>query len=150
MAEAEAHIERVEHPAPHRHRASLGLLALGLVAAPLAWGGQLVINYALASHVCFPGDNPLRSVISGWGAVWTVLLVVELIAIAIALGGAAAAVRSWQATRTESSGDAEDMMEAGRGRTRFLSIWGLMTSLGFFGAIAFSLVGLFAVPLCGY
>jgi hypothetical protein len=150
MAEAQAHIEPIEHPAPHRSRASAGLLAIGLAAAPLAWGGQLVINYALASHVCFPGDNPLMSVASGWGAAWTVLLIVELIALAIALGGAAAAYRAWQATRTESSGDSEDVIEAGRGRTRFLSIWGLMTSLGFFVAIIFSLVGLFAVPLCGY
>ena len=42
------------------------------------------------------------------------------------------------------------MVEAGKGRTRFLSLWGLMTSVGFAGAIVFSLVGLLVVPLCGY
>jgi hypothetical protein len=150
MADARAHIEGIGHPAPHRDRARLGLLAFGLVAAPLAWGAQLVINYALTSHACFPGGSPLQGVASRWGAVWPVLLVVELVTLAIALAGAAAAHRSWQATREESHGTAEDMMEAGRGRTRFLSLWGLMTSFGFSVAIGFSLIGLFAVPLCGF
>jgi hypothetical protein len=120
------------------------------VAAPFAWAAQLVINYALASHACFPGGSPLRSVASGWGAVWSVLFLIELLTLAIALAGAAAAHRSWRATREESHGDTEDMMEAGHGRTRFLSLWGLMTSLGFSVAIGFSLIGLFAVPLCGF
>ena len=35
------------------------------------------------------------------------------------------------------------MFEAGEGRTRFLALWGLMTSIGFLVAIVFSLVGLF-------
>jgi hypothetical protein len=150
MAEARAHIEAIGHPAPHRDRARLALLAFGLMAAPLAWGAQLVINYALASHACFPGGSPLQSVASGWGAVWSALLIVELVTLAIALAGAAAAHRSWRATREESHGDTEHMMESGGGRTRFLSFWGLMTSLGFSVAIGFSLIGLFAVPLCGF
>jgi hypothetical protein len=150
MAEARAHIEAIGHPAPHRARVRLGLIAFGLMAAPLAWGAQLVINYALASHACFPGGRPLQSVALGWGAVWSVLFVVELITLAIALAGAAAAHRSWRATRAESYGNTEEMTEAGRGRTRFLSLWGLMTSLGFSVAIGFSLIGLFAVPLCGF
>jgi hypothetical protein len=150
MAEAGAHVEAIGHPAPHRDPVSSGLLALGLAAAPLAWGAQLVINFALASHACFPGSRPLQSVAPGWAAVWSVLLIVELAAMTVALAGAAAAYRSWQATREESTGDTEDVMEAGRGRTRFLSVWGLLTSLGFAVAIGFSLIGLFAVPLCGY
>ncbi len=150
MAEARAELDTVDHPAPHRGRVNLGALIVGLAAAPLAWGAQLVINYGLASHVCFPGESPRLTVLPGWGAVWLGLLIVEAIALALALAGAATAYRSWRATRQESEGDTEDAVEAGRGRTRFLSLWGLMTSIGFAVAIGFSLIGLFAVPLCGF
>jgi hypothetical protein len=67
----------------------------------------------------------------------------------IALAGAGASYRSWNATRREVEGETEDMVAAGEGRTRFLALWGLLTSVGFACAIGFSLIGLFTVPLCG-
>ncbi|MGZ5849559.1 MAG: hypothetical protein ACXWJN_03090 [Methyloceanibacter sp.] len=149
MAEAPAHIATIAHPAPHRDRVTLVELAFALAAAPLAWGAQLVIGYGVASHVCFAGSAP-RAVPPSWLGAVLLLLVVELIAFVIAAVGAAVAYRLWHATRTEDSGDTHEMVEAGRGRTRFLALWGLMTSLGFAGAVVFSLVGLFEVPLCGY
>jgi hypothetical protein len=149
MAEARAEMDAVSHPAPHRGRAEASALAFGLAAAPLAWVLQLVIGYGVASHVCFPADNPVTGVPPDLDTVWWVLLAVELIAGVIALAGAATAYGSWRATREEASGEAHHMIEAGEGRTRFLALWGLMTSFGFLGAIVFSLVGLFAVPLCG-
>ena len=44
----------VEPPAPHRARTSLALLFGALLASPLAWSVQLLVNYGLASHACFP------------------------------------------------------------------------------------------------
>ena len=77
------------------------------------------------------------------------LLIVELIAMAMAFAAAIVAYASWRSTRHEAEGEARHMFEAGEGRTRFLALWGLMTSIGFLVAIVFSLVGLFVVPLCG-
>lgn len=150
MAETRADIEAVAHPAPHRDRVPLGSLVFGLAAAPFAWGAQLVINYGHASHVCYPGDRPRTAFMTGHGSIWLFLLIVEGIALAVALAGAATAYRSWAATDAEAHGDTEDLVEAGRGRTRFLALWGLMTSLGFAVAILFSLTGPLVVPLCGY
>jgi hypothetical protein len=149
MAEAQAEIEFALHPAPHRGKVSLAALTFGLVAAPAAWVLQLVVNYSLASHVCFPGYHPLSNVLHGWGAIWSVLFVIELVALAIALAGGIIAYRSWQTTREEASDDTRHLVEVGRGRTRFLALWGLFTSFGFSLAMLFSLSGLFVVPLCG-
>ncbi|ODR93391.1 hypothetical protein AUC71_05245 [Methyloceanibacter marginalis] len=137
----------LEHPAPHRERVLLAALIFGLLAAPLAWALQLVINYAASSYVCFPGDVPHTGV--GEDRVWMILLMVELVALAVAIAGAAVAERSWNTTRHETSGHAQAMVDVGHGRTRFLAMWGLMLSIGFALAIVFSLVGLFMVPLCG-
>jgi hypothetical protein len=147
MAEAHAAIA-ISHPAPHRDRAELSALAFGLVGAPLAWALQLFVNYGVASRVCFPGAAPRMSAIAS-GSAWVTLLIVELIALAIAAAAAVVAYGSWRATRHEASGETSHMVEAGEGRTRFLALWGLMTSIGFFIAIVFSLIGLFLVPLCG-
>jgi hypothetical protein len=149
MAEAQAEIEFALHPAPHRGKVSLAALTFGLVAAPAAWALQLVVNYSLASHVCFPGYRPLASVANGWGSVWSVLLTIELVALAVAIAGGITAYSSWQATREEAAGETTHLVEAGRGRTRFLALWALFTSLAFSFALLFSLTGLFVVPLCG-
>jgi hypothetical protein len=149
MAETQADIEFALHPAPHRVKVSLAMLTFGLVAAPAAWALHLVVNYSLASHACFPGYRPLASVPNGWGSVWLVLLTIELAALAIAIAGSVTAYSSWQATREEAFGNTSHVVEAGRGRTRFLALWALFTSLGFSLAILFSLTGLFVVPLCG-
>ena len=50
----------------HSAGAGLGALSFGLSAGPLAWYIQLVINYALASHTCFPDGSPLDRPPAGW------------------------------------------------------------------------------------
>ncbi len=150
MPDAPAHIATIAHPAPLRDRVALAEHAFALAAAPLVWGAQLIIGYGVSSRVCFSGSTPHVSSAIAWPGAVSLLLVVEMLAMIVAVAGAVVAWRLWRATREEVEGDAEDMIEAGKGRTRFLSLWGLMTSLGFAGAILFSLVGLLVVPLCGY
>lgn len=149
MAETAHQLAGVRHPAPHRDRATLAELGFALAAAPLAWAAQLVLTYGVASHVCFGGAAPRAAASFNWTGATSVLLATQLIALAIALIGAAVAYRLWRATREEASGETHHMIEAGRGRTRFLALWGLMTSLGFAGAILFAAVGSLVVPLCG-
>src|SRR4051812_48893929 len=92
----------VQHPAPHRARVGLPAAVFGLVAAPLAWSGHLLASYALASHHCYPGPVPRQDMPGGSG-LWTVLLVIDAVALVIALLGAATAFRSWSASRAEAS-----------------------------------------------
>ncbi|WP_297296033.1 hypothetical protein [uncultured Methylovirgula sp.] len=136
----------VPHPAPRRGTISTALLFLGLFAGPVVWGLQLVINFALASHACFPDGAPLAA--PAWHSAWGVILLLNLFAAVVALAGAALSYQHWQATRMEHHGDASHAIEAGEGRTRFLALWGVMTGLGFLAAILFNTIALFMVPQC--
>jgi hypothetical protein len=135
------------HPSPHRHRVGLPAL-FGLWGAPLGWAAQLVLNYGLTSYACYPRYMPQHHLIAGWGGLWGVLLAVNIAAIVITCLGAAVAYTSWQATSHEQSGHSGHVLETGIGRTRFLGLLGMMTSLGFLAAVLFDTVVLCAVPLC--
>lgn len=137
------------HPSPHRARVGTTALIFGSSGAPLAWAAHLIANYGVASTVCFPGQalrqNPLPSMRSAW----SVLLAIDLIAMAIAILAAITAYRNWQLSHEEAAGYSQGMVEIGEGRTSFLSLWGIATSIGFFLAVAFDFIGLWVVPLCG-
>lgn len=135
------------HPAPHRHRAG-GALAFALLAAPLAWLAQISVNYGVASHACYPGAEPFLVMVAQWP--WPVVTAVNILSLVVAVTGSAIAYRTWQLTRGEASGDIGKTVEAGEGRTRFLSVWGILASAGFAIALLFSLVAIVGVPPCGY
>jgi hypothetical protein len=135
------------HPAPHRHEVSLFALGFGLAAAPLAWAAQTIIGYALSSHACFPGDTPRTAPL--YAGAGQIALAINLIAIMVAAVAWAAAYRSWQATRDENDGQLHRLVEIGEGRTRFLALCGVLTSLGFLVAMIFASVAILLVPLCG-
>jgi hypothetical protein len=135
------------HPAPQRDRVSLFALCFGLAAAPLAWVAQTIIGYALSSYACFPGDSP-RSMPLFAGAE-QIAVAMNLIAIVVAAVAASIACRSWQATRDEDDGRASHLVEVGEGRTRFLALWGMLTSVGFLVAMIFASLAILLVPLCG-
>jgi hypothetical protein len=141
-------LAETQHPAPHRGNVSTTALLGALFASPLAWGLQLVINYSLAAHACYPGDIPLHDVAPGFHAARAIVLLLNLLAAAIALAGAGFSYRHWRATRTEQRGDAEHAVESGEGRTRFLALWGVMAGLGFFIGILFNTLALLMVPTC--
>lgn len=137
------------HPSPHRGRVGTGALIFGSSGAPLAWAAHLLANYAVASTVCFPGQalrqQPLPSI--QWA--WSLLVAIDLIAMAIAVLAALTAYRNWLLSHDEATGYAHGMVEIGEGRTSFLSLWGILTSVGFFVAVAFDFIALWVVPLCG-
>lgn len=136
------------HPAPHRERVGLGALLFGACAAPLAWAAQLNLNYALASHACFPSDVSRTGVLPGWDGFRVELVVVNLVALAIALVATAISWRSWRIARHERENRAEHLLEAGEGRTRFFAACGLLSGPGFACAILFNSVALITVPPC--
>jgi hypothetical protein len=141
--------ETTTHPSPQRHRIGLMPLMLGLIAPPAAWVLQLVVNYGLSSHSCFPDGTPRASVLPGWSGVWTGVLVINLIALAIAAATTILSYRNWHTVRDEHPGEADDLVETGEGRTRFIGLAGAISGLGFIMAILLDFVAIIGVPQCG-
>jgi len=111
-------------------------------AAPLAWMAQLVFNYALAAHACFPHEIPLQSPV--WGGLFWILLGIDLVAIVVAGLAFVTAIGQWIAWR------GADLRHAGQRRNRYIAQWAILTSTLFTIAILFTLVMVFIEPVCNY
>lgn len=136
-------------PSPHRDGVHKGALLAFVWAGPVAWAAQLLCNFALASHTCFPQPaTPLTQILPGWQRVWAALLIVNALAAAVAIAAAVMSLRHWYRAREEASGSSHDAFEAGEGRTRFLALCGVMNGFGFLAAIGFNTIALFVVPQC--
>jgi hypothetical protein len=135
---------------PGRHRSRVGLMALffGLFAAPIAWAGNLMVTYALATHACYPAGEPLSALAAGFGFAWPLILACYLIALALCLAAGLVSFRNWRATGREVGGGFHHLIEKGEGRTRYLSIIGMAYSILFFAAVLFGAIVLAIVPLC--
>jgi hypothetical protein len=121
-------------PAPEAREYRFLWLLFGVVAAPLAWLGQLMLAYGVTAYVCYPGDHP-RELAAG-EPLFAVLIVSDLVALAVCACGGWVAWRGWS------------RVVSGEGRNRFLALWGLMSSLWFFAAISFNVIASLIVPLC--
>jgi hypothetical protein len=136
------------HPAPAEHRVALAALWFGLFGAPTIWSIQLMLNYALVAHACYPASEPLSAPV--FGGVRGTVIAASVVALAIALGAAATAWRSWRATRQEHRGGEAALLEVGEGRTRFMALAGMMTSATFLLVIlAHAATLLFVAPCAG-
>ena len=138
---------RQPHPSPHRGRVRYWSLWFAILAAPLAWSLQLLINAGLAAHGCYPNDVPLAAPL--WGHLNTVSAIVETIALVICVGAGIAAGHNWSRSRGEKPGGAQDVIAAGNGRTRFMAMVAMMTSGLFLLATGISAWNLLVVPACG-
>lgn len=123
----------------------LGALIFGVVAAPVAWWLALSSLFAVASHACFPGSVPL--VAPAWNPLW-VLAAIAVIALVVCALAGLVSYRSWRVTYGHGRGG-EGLVHFGEGRTRFLAMWGALTSLLFAILMIVSLIPLVVVPLCG-
>ena len=133
------------HPSPQRDRASALLLALGFATGPVVLALLLTITYALTSYRCFPDGTRLETPHAGWNWVSTAVPLMYVAGIALTAIAALIAWRLWQRTKDEGPGAT---IELGEGRTRFLGVWGLITSALFVGILGFDLISTFMVPAC--
>jgi hypothetical protein len=135
-----------KHPAPERDKASLRSLSFSLAAPPLAWSVQSILGYGLSSEACYPGDTPRTLPL--FAGLWDLLLWINGAALVVGVLGISIAYRNWCATRRETGGDPEHLIERGEGRTRFLAMCGLLLGAGFVVATVFTSVTLLLSPLC--
>jgi hypothetical protein len=136
----------IKHPAPHRHRVGLAALFFGLAAAPTAWNAQLLISVALSAHACYPRDVPLALPI--WSNLWWILLAIGLAGVVVAIVGGLVSFRNWRLTFDEAAGSAHHLLDRGEGRTRFIAMFGILTSFLFALGLLFATAAVFLVPLC--
>lgn len=139
----------VEPPSPHKHLVSDAALFAALLAGPLAWSAQLLLNYGLASHACFPGERPRDALTQGWAWLHAGLLAINFAALAVALAGTVASFFLWRRTRREAQGDHAHLLEAGQGRTRFFAIGGVWSGVWFILQILFGSIAALGAPGCG-
>lgn len=136
------------HPAPRRGIVPLPRLWFGIFGAPAAWALQLIVNYSLVSHYCFPSDVPLRS--PAFGALPVTSVVVSVIVLVIALLALSAAYRSWTTIRHGHDAEHREIAEVGEGRVRFMAFAGILLSFVFLFAVLMNTVPLITNSLCMY
>ena len=143
------------HAAPARVHVGLPALWFGLYGGPLAWSVQTLVNLPVASHGCFPRLEPLSSPVNGGLRVSVV--VVSIAALTLCVAAAVVAFRSWTRTRDEhqsGAGSARQhapataLTETGEGRTRFMALAGLLTSLTFLVVSLIHTASIFLVSPC--
>jgi hypothetical protein len=143
------------HPAPERSHVRVGVLWFGLFGGPVAWSVQTLVNLPLASHACFPQLFPLDT--PATGGLRGIVFVVSILAVLVSIAAASAAWRAWQSTRHEhqqGSGKANQhqaeaaALETGEGRTRFMALAGLLTSMTFVLVSLVHLSTVFLVTPC--
>jgi hypothetical protein len=139
-----AHKMEVGEPVPGAHGHPI-LLAFGVIASPVAWGLALFALFAIASHNCFPGAAPRPTEL--WDADWMLGVIAGGALVICAVAGLIS-YWSWRMTYKENP-SASAMIQFGEGRTRFVAIWGALTSLLFGILMVVSLIPLFVVPTCG-
>ena len=138
------------HAAPHRDRVSLTVLAFGLFGSAAAWAIQLISNYSLMAHFCYPLQTPEAS--PTFAGVRVVAIAISAVLLVVAVLALLTAIRSFNITRHEIA-RAEDeahseTAEIGEGRTRFLSLAGILVSGIFVYGVLMAGVPLISMPIC--
>jgi hypothetical protein len=152
---AEQPIDSSGHPAPSRGHVALPALWFGLFGGPAAWSVQTLVNLSLASHGCYPRLEPLAT--SVVGGLRGIAFVVSLVVLGACIAALATAWRAWRRTREEHQGrtghagrkgNAQALLETGEGRTRFMALAGVLTSVTFVVASAVHTAAVFMVNPC--
>lgn len=135
------------HPSPHAGRTSALRQLLILAGAPLAWSVQIALGYGAAAYACYPHRMALaRPVLPH---LHLLLALLNAATIAVAALCALLAWRDWRHTRTELPGGHRHLLETGEGRSRFMALCGVISSLLFLGALLLTASVLLLVPSCG-
>ncbi len=145
---AQEHVRfNIGHPAPGRGLVGPWRLAFPLLGGPLAWSLELSIGSGLAGIFCTAG-GPVRSQTPALTWSEPAAIAVNLLALVVAAVALWVAYSNLQRTGREQEARSGGVMDAGEGRTRFLSVWGVWISVLFFIATCFNTIFLFWGGLC--
>ncbi len=136
------------HPARHGRRLSTRRAWFILFGGPLAWFAQLCLGSMLASWPCFAGMERLVAPLPGYH--WTRGAAVALMLLATITSALAGALawRTFDAVCDESVGDTDMFAAIGRGRTRFVALWGVILGVSFAIVSPLTLLAFVLVPRC--
>ena len=141
-----AHSATEDHPSPHRGAVKPWLLMAGLAAGPFGWIVQLLVDYALSGELCrLDRGAPVGPPSQGHSAL---LIGLNLVCLAIAVGGLFVSWRCWRKVQGEKPGGADATLSIGEGRSRFLATAGMMAAGAFTVAILFNTVEPLMIPPC--
>ena len=129
-----------------RYPVSLVALLFGSCAAPIFWLGQLMLNYAVTAYACYPGDHP--EAIATAASLRAAMLSFDVVAIVVTAAGGITAWLCFRKTQASRAVRGDLRLAAAEGRAHFLAVWGLFSSLWFFGAILFNTIASVTVPPC--
>lgn len=119
-----------------------------IFGGPAAWSIQLLVNYPLAAHFCYPGRVPLSQ--PTFSGLWSALLIVNVLMIVVTLAAGATSIATWRAARDRTVGAHDPVLESGPGLVRFMAYAGMLVSGLFLFAVLMSAMPLFIVPVCSY
>lgn len=135
------------HPDPHRHAVSVGALLASMFIAPAFWAGNLIIDYALVSHSCYPGGVPLPEPAPAFDFVWPLVFAFHLFSLLIIAGGFVLGFRNWRVTRS-IPGEPHQPPPHSESRSRFFGKVAMAWSAVFFLIVATQTVAFNWVGLC--
>jgi hypothetical protein len=126
---------------------NLWLLLFATAGVPLFWFAQFLIGSAVAGTVCFSDLIPIiENEPNGWLR-W-LMVVLDAAALLASILGFVVSLNAWRGAKAAGI-DARPPLDVVVSRTRFLAVWGMLTSAMFLGAIVFAAIADLVVPLCG-
>jgi hypothetical protein len=136
------------HPAPHAHKLSAGHAFFILFGGPIAWFVQLCGSVTLLGRPCFPTTDRFPAPVAHYGWTRTAAVILLLSGLAVALATGFSALGKFNEIRHEKEGSRTELIEAGRGRTRFMVLWGVILSFSFAIAIVVTGIPFLMVTQC--
>ena len=134
------------HAAPRRGLVPLSHLWFGIFGGPFVWAVQLLVDFALVAHFCYPNDTPIAT--PTFGGVRAVALVVSAICSLVSVAALFTALRSWRITRHGRECEHREVAEVGEGRARFMALAGLLVSGIFIYAVLMNALPIVTLPIC--
>ena len=123
-------------------------LLTAILLPPTAWSLHIVVDYVLTSRACAAAEPNVT--LLDRPALWPAVAVVHLVTLAAIAVTGLVALRHWhRAARHEEGQPPGFLLDVGEGYRSFLAHWGLLMSIGFFGATLFDTVVLPFIRICG-
>lgn len=136
------------HPSPQRERVDHRALFAALAAGPAAWIVQLVASYAAVGVACTARRTVAAASAAAFAGEPTLLIAGNLVCLAIVVAGGIFCRIAWNRVAGEKAGGPEAALNVGDGRTRFIAVCGMLSSVGFALAVLFNTVEPLIGPGC--